>query len=256
MSSKIILSNRYELIRPLRSGNNGVVYLSHDTVANKQMAVKLMPVKRHDKPMFKVNRMIQSEINNMIKLRGCNHIAHLHDVVAQDDDNIYLVMEYLGGHSLHDLITAVSHEPIPIKPTKACNIVRDVAKALHECHIHDIVHGDVKPDNIIHSVQQDIYKLVDFGSSCELNDFTHSCVLDATTYAYAAPEILLYQSEPVTPAFDMWSLGKTTQDVINVTIKGQSDATLNKLVNITLVKDPKQRATAEQVLDLLASRSD
>ena len=219
------------------------------------MAVKVIPRKRHDKPINKVNRMIYNEINNLIKLRGCEHVAQLHEIISpsSDPDNVYLVMEYLGGHSLRDLISAVSHEPLPIRQHKAHAIIRDIAAALLECHKHDIVHGDVKPDNIIYSENHEKYKLVDFGSSRELNQHTHSCVLDAATLAYAAPEVLMYHSEPVTLAYDMWSLGKITQDLMNITFNGQMNKTIKTIMDVTLVKDPSQRASAEQVLDILVT---
>ena len=247
-----MLGNRYNMVRPLKSGNNGVVYLSYDTQDRRSLAIKMIPIRHHVRPLAKVNRMVFNEINNLVKLRGNAHIAQLLDVI-KDEDNVYLVQEYCGSYTVEDIITGVSNEvlPVPLKTTH--DILGDLARGLQECHRNGIVHGDVKPDNIIYVESKDKYNLIDFGSSRQLDPNTKTCLIESTTYLYAAPEVMM-KCEPVDESYDIWSFGKVCSEISKVTDHGQTDPILQEIVRTTLVNNPKQRPSADKLIQLLLSR--
>jgi len=137
-------------------------------------------------------------------LKMCQHpnIMRLFEVF-ENAENIYLVLEYLGGGSLYNLL---KEKHFSISERMACNYIHSVAHALHYLHTYGIIHRDIKPDNIVlaTAAEDSDVKIVDFGLAqiLEPNELATDPV---GTLCYAAPEILL--GRKYDKAVDMWSLG-------------------------------------------------
>ena len=152
-----ILSNRYEILRPLGEGGMGKVYLAKDKRLGKQVVVKVPTMEAGDKD-FK-DRFLR-EIGSLARLE------HAHIVPTMDwgemDGIPFLVLRYLAGGSLRDRITDVNgyYKPMPLEGLNQW--LPQIASALDFIHSKKWVHRDLKPDNILFDEAGNPY-LADFG---------------------------------------------------------------------------------------------
>ena len=134
----------YELEEVIGSGGMGDVYKARHTQFGRVRAVKVI------KPQFVVagHQDVIRRFYNEIKAVG--RLEHKNIVVAIDssspDDKLhYLVMEYIEGLSLDEMVTR--HGPLPV--AEACEIIRQAARGLQYIHKHEMVHRDIKPSNLM-----------------------------------------------------------------------------------------------------------
>jgi serine/threonine protein kinase len=188
-----------EILNPINSGRYGTVYKAFDHKANHHRAVKVLPHKRHDvdKSQYSVMR---NEIANMTKMNGHKHIVHLYDVL-QDDDNTYLVEEFCNGKTLCE---SIRDKDLSVEDKRKA--LTHILHAISGCHTKGIVYCDLKPSNIIYSEDSKCFKLIDFGSSIDLNKEQRSSML--LTPFYTPPEML--ESFTISYAFDVWNIGIIT----------------------------------------------
>jgi serine/threonine protein kinase len=139
------LSNRYKLIGELGSGGMAWVYLAHDQVEDRTVAVKIL-YPQHSQDFDFVQRFIREARLSMSLSQSSGHpnIVCVLDYGA-DRDTHYLVMEYVPGQDLGKILE--EHGSLPWQT--ALDLARQVALALEHAHSHDIVHRDIKPSNIM-----------------------------------------------------------------------------------------------------------
>jgi eukaryotic-like serine/threonine-protein kinase len=125
----------------------GVVYLAEHTVLGRRVAIKTA---NSNHGRFLREARAASALSHP-------HIATIHDYGKTDDGQPYIVMEYVEGKTLADLIREKS-----LTIPKCLRIVREVAEALAEAHRHGIIHRDIKPSNIAVD-DRGIVKVLDFG---------------------------------------------------------------------------------------------
>jgi eukaryotic-like serine/threonine-protein kinase len=192
------IGGRYRLEERIGQGGGGTVWRATDTTLPRTVAVKqaLSAGGGHDsEPVERLHR--EAEF-----LAGLNHpnIVTLFDVV-QEGTEWWLVMEYIPSGSLADQGT--------LPPERAALLGVQIAGALEAVHRTGVVHGDIKPGNVL--VTQDGHaKLADFGASRTVHadmTLTETGGRVAGTPAYMAPEVANGGS-PV-PASDVFSLGAT-----------------------------------------------
>jgi eukaryotic-like serine/threonine-protein kinase len=143
----------YEIIEKLGAGGMGEVYLARDTVLNRKVALKVLPLffTQHPDRL----RRFQQEARAASTLNHPN-ILTIHEVGHLDSTH-YLATEFVEGESLRDRINRA-----PLKITEALDIATQIASALAAAHEAGIVHRDIKPENIM--LRRDgIVKVVDFG---------------------------------------------------------------------------------------------
>ena len=138
---------QYRVIRELGRGAMGVVYLAEHTVLGRQVAIKTVS--------SNYGRFLR-EARAASALSHPN-IATIHDYGKTESGQPYIVMEYIEGKTLADLISQ-GKLTIP----QSLRIVREVAEALSEAHRHNIIHRDIKPTNIAVD-DRGIVKVLDFG---------------------------------------------------------------------------------------------
>jgi serine/threonine protein kinase/class 3 adenylate cyclase len=134
----------YELEEVIGAGGMGDVYKAHHTQFGRVRAVKVI------KPQFVVagHQDVIRRFYNEIKAVG--RLEHKNIVVAIDssspDDKLhYLVMEFIEGLSLDEMVTR--HGPLPV--AESCEIIRQAARGLQYIHKHEMVHRDIKPSNLM-----------------------------------------------------------------------------------------------------------
>jgi len=144
----------YRIVRVLGQGAFGTVYLAHDTLLDRPVAIKELTITAQtDEVAFK--RFIQEAR----VAGGLNH-PHVVTVYALKvvEPNVYLVMEYLAGGSLRALLEQCGSLPVD----QAVRIAAEVCEGLAAAHAKGIVHRDVKPENIL-LTEDGRAKVADFG---------------------------------------------------------------------------------------------
>jgi tRNA A-37 threonylcarbamoyl transferase component Bud32/tetratricopeptide (TPR) repeat protein len=192
--SPLLLANRYRVIRRLGAGGMAAVYLAHDERLHRQVAVKRMHLADHDDIDA---RRFQREARLGASLSHANLVS-IFDT-EQDDESVLLVMEYVEGETLGDLLARGE-----VEPRRAIEIVRAVAEALDHAHDTGIVHRDIKPGNVLLGKDGSV-KLADLGiaKAVERTDITGTGTVLGTP-AYMAPEQL--QGGKLGPAVDVYAL--------------------------------------------------
>lgn len=197
MEEKRILENRYELIQKIGTGGMAVVYQAYDISLDRQVAVKLLRDEFIDNPDF--IKQFQREAKAVAKLSHQN-IVNIYDF-GKSDGLMYLVMEYVDGCTLKELIA--KHGPLPIQQIVDYSI--QICYGMAQAHSQNIVHKDIKPHNIMID-QNHIAKMTDFGIAQAVNHLTmthNSGVLGSAHYF--SPEQA--RGEQVGFESDIYSLG-------------------------------------------------
>jgi tetratricopeptide (TPR) repeat protein/predicted Ser/Thr protein kinase len=142
--------SHYRIIEKLGEGGMGVVYLAEDLHLARQVAMKfLTSTDHHYRARFIREARAVSRLNHP-------NIAMVHDYGETEQDQPFIVMEYVKGKSLSDLL----EQGLTLR--RSVEIVSAIADALGEAHEHGIVHRDIKPSNVLVSERGHV-KVVDFG---------------------------------------------------------------------------------------------
>lgn len=201
-----LIADRFQVKSILGEGGMGIVYLAHDPVLNKDVAIKVL---RENMPPSTIVRF-QQEAKAVGKLKHSN-IIEVYDF-GISEDSPYLVMELLSGQSLAEFMKSPAWSQI--KLTELIEILLQVARGLYHAHGNGILHRDIKPSNIMlrdFSVNQDRFKvlLVDFGLA-KVNVDTEEQSITSTGATIGSP---LYMSpeqvsaKEIGAASDVYSLG-------------------------------------------------
>jgi serine/threonine protein kinase len=155
-----VLAERYEIVRRIGEGGMGAVYEARHTVIGKRVAVKVLLEKFLEKPELVARLLQEARLASSI---GHEHIVDVTDFGTTVDGRAFVVMEYLEGESLAELV--IRDAPLPVE--RSLRMVRQVAGALGAAHAKGIVHRDVKPENVylVQRGEADFIKVVDFGVS-------------------------------------------------------------------------------------------
>ena len=196
MGQKII-ANRYELIETIGSGGMAEVYKAFDTLLNRDVAVKLLRSQYTDDEGF-ISRFKQ-EAQSAARLIHPN-IVNIYDV-GRDGDAYYIVMEYVHGRTLKDMID----EEGPLDPFTAVIIVHGIASALRHAHANGIIHCDIKPHNILLD-DSNTPKVTDFGIARAISTatVTYTAAVVGSVH-YLSPEQV--RGEKISAQSDIYSLG-------------------------------------------------
>jgi len=265
-----ILAERYRLDEVIGRGGMSTVYRGTDLALDRVVAVKvaLDPLVEQS-PVYLARFTREAQAAAAIGHPG---VVTVYDAGA-DGPTRFIVMEFVPGRSLADILTEREHKPLA--PERAANIAAQVADALNAAHAAGIIHRDIKPGNIM--VEPDgAVKVLDFGIARALDG--HTLTQTATvlgTSAYMSPEQALGQ--PVDARSDIYSLGCVLYEMltgeppfiadvsaavlhlhVRVEPKPARDRNpaippaLNDLVMAMLAKKPKDRPqTAAEVRDRL-----
>ncbi len=152
-----IFANRYKIIQELGAGGMGIVYLAHDPVLNMNVAIKVLASESTGVTAVRLQReaMAAGKLNHP-------NIAKIFDFGQTEDGSPYMVMEYIEGKSLAELIS----EHGRLSKDAAIEIFEQILEGLSIAHFHKIVHRDLKPSNIMvksFGEKDQQVKLLDFG---------------------------------------------------------------------------------------------
>jgi len=195
-----MLAGRYRRLRILGAGAMGEVWLAHDQLLRRQVAVKQLLTGPEGNDPTRVERVMR-EARLAARLAHPNAVA-VYDLVVEGGLP-HVVMEYVPGPTLAERIGSAGR----LDHDEARRLIGQVAAALEAAHTVGIVHRDVKPGNILISAHGTA-KLADFGIARGAGDaaLTQTGLVTGTP-AYLAPEVA--RGAAPTSASDIWSLGAT-----------------------------------------------
>lgn len=275
-----LVADRYRLDRLLFHGNSGAIWIATDEVLRRQVVIKKILLSR-DVPSAR-----ERELRDLT-MRGARALAQLsspyvvtiYDILPSTSTGPVLVMEYVDGSSLADLI----RERGGLTPGEAGTVGVALASALLAVHDVGVVHRDVKPANVLVATDGRV-KLTDFGIARRMRPSLSSSTEDGSrgttgrqvrgSPAYLAPE--LGSGDEPGPATDAWSLGgtlfaaveghppfasdtaqETFRSVLNDPVPPAPHAgPLTTVINGLLVKSPSLRMTVPRALELLRPVAD
>ncbi len=195
----------YKILKKLGEGGMGVVYLAEDTKLERKVVIKFLP--RHIASNSDERKRFEIEAKAAAALNHPN-IATIHAIEHTDDD-VFIVMEYIDGQELGDIVGAIHESPLQI--TEIIDIAIQVAAGLQAAHEKGIVHRDIKSSNIMITEKGQV-KIMDFGLA-KVHGTAQLTQIGTTlgTIAYMSPEQA--RGEVVDHRSDIWSFGVLLYEV-------------------------------------------
>ena len=168
------IAERYEILEKIGTGGMSFVYKAMDHTLNRNVAIKVLKPEFADNQNFLAKFKIEAQ-----SAAGLTHpnIVNIYDVGAQDNYN-YIVMEYIEGITLKTYIEKKGR----LAFKEAVSIAIQVAKGIEDAHRHQVVHRDIKPQNIMISTDGKV-KVTDFGiARAASSDTVRSDVMGSVHY--------------------------------------------------------------------------
>lgn len=222
------LNGRYRLDQLIGEGGMAVVYRGYDQVLDRVVAIKILRDQYGSDESFV--RRFEREAQSAGRLSHPN-IANVYDV-GNDYNTRYIVMEYVNGANLKELIRRQG----PFSVDGAAFIIRQVAGALDYAHSRGLVHRDIKPQNILVD-ENGVAKVVDFGIAKGLSDsnLTEAGTGMGTVH-YVSPEQA--GGERATPSSDIYSTGIVLYEMLTKHLPFDADTPVGVAMQHVSVQPP------------------
>jgi len=208
-----LADGRYVLKRCLGSGGMGKVFLADDTRLDVQRAIKLleMPdlISENDRHSVRERMMIEARAAQRLGDRT-HHAVQVYDVGLTENQDPYLVMEYLDGRTLTECL---AQGPLDVETSLV--VAEQILDALAAAHDAGMIHRDLKPDNIMLVQRQDaeFVKLLDFGlAKLTDSDFKTQTGVALGTLPYMAPEQI--RGTAVDERSDLYAFGGVLYEML------------------------------------------
>lgn len=215
-----VLGNRYRLLELIGEGGMAQVYKAEDSILCRTVAIKILRSQYAGDAEF-VERF-RREARAAASLSHPN-IVNIYDV-GQENGTDYIVMEYLPGCTLKQVIK--DEAPLPVE--RALDITRQIAEGLNHAHQRNIIHRDIKPHNILITPDGQI-KVTDFGIARAISAGTLTQTGEVVgSVQYSSPEQA--KGEAAGPQSDLYSLGCVLYELLTGTVPFKGDT----LVSIAL----------------------
>jgi eukaryotic-like serine/threonine-protein kinase len=228
-----VLGKRYRLVSALGAGASAHVFLAEDVTLQRRVAVKvLQPALVSDEAFLK---RFRAEARAVAQLNHPN-VLRVFDW-GEDTDGPYLVLEYLGGGSLRDILD----RGFQLSPAQAAAIGAEAAHGLAYAHARGLVHRDVKPANVIFDDEGRV-RIADFGVARALAEaaWTEPAGAMVGTARYASPEQA--EGRRVDGRSDVYSLALVLYESLTGEVPFVADTTLATLMARVGATLPRHRA--------------
>jgi serine/threonine protein kinase len=217
---------KYKIIAPLGNGGFGAVYLARDTWIDKDVAVKVP---------HKQNINFSELLREPRMLAALDHPNIVSITTAEKQENVFfIVMEYIEGHTLDDVIT----ERGGLDHDVALNYALQIGLAVDHAHRHGVIHRDLRPPNVL-VADTGVLKVADFGTSRFLEIAAHGTTVIGSP-PYMAPE--QFDGKAVF-ASDLYSFGVMMYQMLTGTLPYDAPAPgdLGRLRSGELLSPPRLR---------------
>ncbi|MCA9965507.1 MAG: serine/threonine protein kinase [Anaerolineales bacterium] len=214
-----VLNGRYRLIKRIGSGGMSIVYQAQDMSLGRLVAIKMLHESLTGDEGFL--RRFQREAHAAANLSHPN-IVTVHDI-GQDGYKHYIVMEYVDGRTLKQIIRDYKKQGQTMPISRALQLVVQICSGIGYAHRSNLVHCDVKPQNIL-VTRDDRVKVADFGIAQALSEATHH---DQPSRVWGTPQYFSpeqAQGHPTTPASDVYAIGVVLYEMLTGELPFQADS--------------------------------
>ena len=233
----LTLNERYRILEPISAGAMGAVYRAHDLEADIDVALKQSTSPQHDQ-RFEAEARLMSSLRHPRVVRIVDHFS------AKSGQ--YLVMDLVRGKDLGGLIKQRGNPGLPVD--QSIELVRQACEALQYVHDQQIVHRDVKPQNLI--LSEAGITLVDFGIARALDEAEDQGTVGIGTPRFMAPEV--FAGGRVSPRTDVFGVAATLWTLITGRPPVYADPT--KLSSLAPDVGPELERTIAAGLELIPER--
>jgi len=212
-----VLGKRYRLLAALGTGASAHVFLAEDVSLQRHVAVKLLqPGLASDEAFLK---RFRAEARSVASLNH-PHVLRVFDW-GEDQDEPYLVLEYLGGGSLRDLLD----RGVRLSHAQAAALGMEVAQGLAYAHVRGLVHRDIKPANLLFDDEGRV-RVADFGVARALAEaaWTEPAGAMVGTARYMSPEAA--EGKTVDGRSDVYSLALVLYEALTGTVPFVAETTM------------------------------
>lgn len=220
-----VVAGKYRIVRLLGEGGMGCVYMAEQQLGTSTRKVALKTLHKHLSHDPHIKARFDREAGTVAALEHPNTIQ-VYDFGAMEDGTLYLVMEFVQGKSVADILEKEG----PMPPARVENIMRQVCGSLEEAHGHGIVHRDLKPDNVVlceRAGQKDWVEVLDFGiakrsSEHDPNEakLTQQGMVLGTP-PYMSPE--QFTGQPIDSRSDIYALGVMAYEMLTGRLPWQAN---------------------------------
>jgi len=219
--------SHYKIVDKI-GGGMGVVYRAEDTQSNETVALKFLP---HELTANEdAHKRFLREAQAVTSLDHPN-ICGINEIAQSPDGRLFICMPFYDGESLRE---RMEHGPLPIQET--VEIAHEIAAGLSYAHDHEIVHRDVKPENVF-ITRDGLVKLLDFGLAKVAGQLRMTPSGQRLgTLAYLSPEQA--RGDEVDQRTDIWSLGAMMYEMLAGKRPFRGEATEQAIVYSILNEDP------------------
>lgn len=198
-----LLADRFLIEEELGRGGQASVYRAHDQVTDKIIAIKVLA--RRTELSETAIQQLRDELLAARKISATN-IIRVHEFY-RDADYVFYTMDYIAGETLADRLSG------KVTMADAERWLQQLLSGIQACHRGQIIHGDIKPANLLINERHDLI-VADFGISA-----VHGAAVNrgSGSVGYRAPE--LDDGENASPAVDIYALGKVIERVVNAVPK-------------------------------------
>jgi serine/threonine-protein kinase len=225
---------RYQILEKVGQGGMGVVYRAHDTLLEREVALKIISASIEGNPELRERFFREARAAGQLSHRN---IITIHDL-GEHDGQPYLAMEYLTGEDLQKRLS----RPEPMSLARKLEIAADICDGLAYAHRRGLVHRDIKPANIF-ITDEGMVKLLDFGLARMVTSELTASNMMLGTLNYMAPEQV--RGERTDHRADIFSFGVVLYEILSGRKAFQGDSFATTLYKILQdVPEPLQNIDA------------
>src|SRR5579859_7482692 len=246
------IAGRYEVLGVIGGGGMGVVLAARDLTLGRTVAIKVLRPEANESGTA-LERFLR-EARATVRMQT-QHVAKVLDVGALENGAPVIVMEYLIGNDLAEILE--QRGPLGVEEMADC--LMQVCEAVAEAHSFGWIHRDLKPSNIFLTYQRDgsaLIKVVDFGISKPLVKMAGDPTLTRTgamlgSPRYMAPE-QIHNIKNVDTRVDIWALGVIAYELLTNVNPFAADTMMKVITRIQSVNPPSPRTLEPRIPEPLA----
>mmetsp|Transcript_11104 Transcript_11104/g.34050 ORF Transcript_11104/g.34050 Transcript_11104/m.34050 type:complete len:441 (+) Transcript_11104:474-1796(+) len=249
-ASKRKIGIYYGVTGIIGTGSFAEVRLGYNKANGDQVAIKIMKKNKRDKELM---TSVACEMNFVERRLQHDKIVHTYDVF-NTKENLFIVMEYMPGGMLFDLLHNEGH----FSERKAAGVMKDLLQSLEFLHSNDIVHRDIKPENVLCTKKEwpMTVKLADFGLADIMleNAYGDKCARGMYgTPFFVAPEVI--KGENYGPGVDVWSAGVLMYNMLSGQLPFDGNSLKEVLRNVKSGRfnfpDKEWKTVSQEAKDLI-----